>query len=471
HLWQRDDGVVAYAKKVAEEKALLSSGVSEPFTGFDAAEPARAQDIAWVKAVLPTDVDALAERFKDEASPLRLVFVCSMWITGFDAKSCGVVYLDKPMANHTLMQTIARANRVYPGKEFGLVVDYVGVLRNLQRAFEAYEKERTGKSIDRPVADKAVVLATLEKEVRAVDESCARVGVSLDAVWVVDRVARVKAIEDAVERFARDPKEREVFRGLVSRVDRLYRALGEDARRDVFDDRHAAMTTLSRAMAAVEGTRDFTAILDALDRVVDGVIDADADRPVATVEGFDLTELDLAAIAAVESSKRPATAAMALGSLIRAVARAEATTNPTLLGLQKRVEDALADYAEGARALPGLLSELKSAAEALKAHQARAAREGLTRVQLTDYDAALATLGAKGDDAGVREGMKTALRALAESLPSAMGLDWRATDQGRSRVQVAVRDALASGLKGRVTDGEMERLRELQFQRVYERGG
>ena len=71
----------------------------------------------------------LDERFKDPADPFRLVFVCAMWMTGFDVPSCSTIYLDRPMRNHTLMQTIARANRVFPEKENGLIVDYVGCLQ------------------------------------------------------------------------------------------------------------------------------------------------------------------------------------------------------------------------------------------------------------------------------------------------------------------------------------------------------
>jgi type I restriction enzyme R subunit len=67
--------------------------------------------------------EALDEKFKDPQDHLRLVFLCAMWLTGFDAPSCSTVYLDKPMRNHTLMQTIARANRVFPGKHSGMIVD------------------------------------------------------------------------------------------------------------------------------------------------------------------------------------------------------------------------------------------------------------------------------------------------------------------------------------------------------------
>ena len=78
--------------------------------------------------------EALDEKFKDPKDPLRLVFLCAMWLTGFDAPSCSTVYLDKPMRNHTLMQTIARANRVFPGKHNGVIVDYANVFASLEKA-------------------------------------------------------------------------------------------------------------------------------------------------------------------------------------------------------------------------------------------------------------------------------------------------------------------------------------------------
>ncbi len=79
------------------------------------------------------NTEALDEEFKDPSNPLRLVFVCAMWMTGFDAPSVSTIYLDRPMRNHTLMQTIARANRVFPDKDNGLIVDYIGVFRDLER--------------------------------------------------------------------------------------------------------------------------------------------------------------------------------------------------------------------------------------------------------------------------------------------------------------------------------------------------
>ena len=93
----------------------------------------------------------LDEKFKDTDDPLRLVFVCAMWLTGFDAPSCSTVYLDKPMRNHTLMQTIARANRVFPGKHSGVIVDYANVFASLEKALAIYGAGKGGKN---PVKDK-----------------------------------------------------------------------------------------------------------------------------------------------------------------------------------------------------------------------------------------------------------------------------------------------------------------------------
>ena len=105
------------------------------------------------------------EKFKAPDDPLRLVFVCAMWITGFDVPTCSTVYIDKPMKNHTLMQTIARANRVAPGKQAGLIVDYVGVFRNLKEALAIYAQPRPGVTTD-PIERKDELVEALRHGAR-----------------------------------------------------------------------------------------------------------------------------------------------------------------------------------------------------------------------------------------------------------------------------------------------------------------
>jgi len=99
---------------------------------------ARGLDIVPHRKRMNDSQPPLDEKFKDPEDPLRLVFVCAMWMTGFDAPSCSTMYLDKPLRNHTLMQTIARANRVFPGKHSGVIVDYANVFASLEKALAIY---------------------------------------------------------------------------------------------------------------------------------------------------------------------------------------------------------------------------------------------------------------------------------------------------------------------------------------------
>ena len=96
----------------------------------------------------------LDKEFKDSGNPLRVVFVCAMWLTGFDVKCLSCLYLDKPLKAHTLMQTIARANRVSEGKSNGLIVDYIGIVKALRKALADYTANVGGNGGTDPTIDK-----------------------------------------------------------------------------------------------------------------------------------------------------------------------------------------------------------------------------------------------------------------------------------------------------------------------------
>ncbi len=122
----------------------------------------------------------LDKKFKDPEDPFRIVFVCAMWMTGFDVPSCSTIYLDKPMRNHTLMQTIARANRVFPEKENGLIVDYIGIFRNLQKALAIYAPDRDNNG-ELPIADKQLLVEKLREALTETRSFCEELGIDVDA--------------------------------------------------------------------------------------------------------------------------------------------------------------------------------------------------------------------------------------------------------------------------------------------------
>ena len=108
----------------------------------------------------------IRKAFRDSASLPKILIVTEKLLTGYDAPILYCMYLDKPMRNHTLMQTIARANRVFPGKHSGVIVDYANVFASLEKALAIYGAGKSGKS---PVQDKQKLVAELRKAQKTLD--------------------------------------------------------------------------------------------------------------------------------------------------------------------------------------------------------------------------------------------------------------------------------------------------------------
>ena len=150
--------------------------------------------LVWINESQPP----LDEKFKDSAEPLRVVFLCAMWLTGFDAPSCSTVYLDKPLRNHTLMQTIARANRVFAGKHSGVIVDCANVFASLDKALAIYGAGKRGET---PVRDKKKLVEELRKAVAEATAFCATRQVILPAIeqLAAGSTERLQRVADAVD--------------------------------------------------------------------------------------------------------------------------------------------------------------------------------------------------------------------------------------------------------------------------------
>ena len=154
--------------------------------------------------------EALDEKFKDSKDPLRIVFVCAMWMTGFDAPSVSTIYLDRPMRNHTLMQTIARANRVFPEKDNGLIVDYIGVFRNLERALAIYGAANDSSDVDSPIEIKDALVAALAEAVANVKALCKKHDIDLDALWRASGFEFISKRDQATELLIANPDTRQI---------------------------------------------------------------------------------------------------------------------------------------------------------------------------------------------------------------------------------------------------------------------
>lgn len=139
----------------------------------------------------------LDKEFKDKDNPLRIVFVCAMWLTGFDVKCLSCLYLDKPLKAHTLMQTIARANRVAEGKSNGLIIDYIGIVKALREALADYTAN-VGKGTD-PTVDKEVLIARVIEGILAAEEFLKNNGFELQKLIDAKDFAKLALLQEAAD--------------------------------------------------------------------------------------------------------------------------------------------------------------------------------------------------------------------------------------------------------------------------------
>ncbi len=209
----------------------------------------------------------LDKKFKDPDDPFRIVFVCAMWMTGFDVPCCSTIYLDKPMRNHTLMQTIARANRVFRDKVNGLIVDYVGVFRNLQKALAIYAPPEGG--VDTPVKSKAELVEMLRKSISEAKAFCSEKGISVDRLIESKDFERVKLIDDAVEAILVNDESKRKYLLLAENVGRIFSAIKPDPAVNEFLQVCILFDVIAKKIRSLTPPADISEVMKAVDDLLD----------------------------------------------------------------------------------------------------------------------------------------------------------------------------------------------------------
>lgn len=414
-----------------------------------------------------TSQPGLDEKFKDPADPLRLVFVCAMWLTGFDAPSCSTVYLDKPMRNHTLMQTIARANRVFPGKHSGVIVDYANVFASLEQALAIYGAGAGGVT---PVKEKAQLVADLRAAVAAVTAFCAEHGVALPALEAtpLGSLARLAAVEDAINALIAPEARRRDFFAHAALLDALHRAVKPDPAALEFGERVAGVTTLAAAIRAQLNPNppDIGEIMGRITGLLDDSITGHAIRE-AGPPPLDLSRINFAALAErFKQSPHKNTDLEALKAAIRARLEQMIRLNPTRADFAERFEQLIASYNAGSRSIEQLFEELLKLSQSLDAEQERHVRENLTEEELVIFD--ILTRPAPALTTAERGEVKKVARELLARLQDLLVLNWRQKVAARSQLKQAIEDALDAGLPRAYTP-ELYRLKcWAVFEHVYE---
>lgn len=410
----------------------------------------------------------LATKFKTADDPLRLVFVCAMWMTGFDVPSCSTLYLDKPMRNHTLMQTIARANRVLEGKVNGLIVDYVGIFRNLQKALAIYAQPSRGDTAEMPITDKSVLVEILRGALNQTDDYCRQRGVLLDDVLKKSAFDRVAAIDDAVERLIGTEDEKRQFLHRANTVLRLYKAILPDPIAAQIAAPCTLLGILVTKIGSLEDPPDITGVMKQIESVLDVSIATEGylihDEPEAHL--IDLSQIDFEKLQQRFEKGHKRMEAERLRAFVDRKIRVLMLWNHQRIDYRERFDAMIAEYNAGSMNVEQFFRQLVALTQELSEEEKRHIAE-----QLTEEELALFDILTKPDpvlsDKEEAEVKRICKDLLAKLKTEKLVLDWRKRQQARSAVRLTIERELEA-LPKAYSDDLYNHKCELAYRHVYD---
>lgn len=410
---------------------------------------------------------SLDERFKDTEDPLRLVFVCAMWLTGFDVPSCSTVYLDKPMRNHTLMQTIARANRVFPGKHSGVIVDYANVFASLEKALAIYGAGKDGKN---PVKDKKQLVEELSVAIKGATAFSAAHSVNLAEIETAaaGSMERLLLIQDGMNALISPDSLRGEFFAHERLVSTLYSAVKPDPSALEFASRVACLGTLADAIRVKlnPNPTDISQVMGQINNLLDESITGHAIRQSGPA-ALDLSKINFEALAQrFKKSKHKNTDLEILKAAIRAQLEKMIQLNRTRTNFSDKFEELIESYNAGSRSIEELYDELLKISNSLDKEQERHVRENMSEEELVIFD--ILTRPAPELSTEERTEVKKVARELLARLKGLLVLNWRQKSTARSQLKLAIEDTLDSGLPRAYTPEIYHQKCSELFEHVYE---
>ncbi len=389
----------------------------------------------------------LETKFKNPDDPLRIVFVCAMWITGFDVPSCSTIYLDKPMKNHTLMQTIARANRVFRDKQNGLIVDYVGVFRNLQKALAIYGASQGGgiSPGETPIHDKSELVRQLRETIATTTNFCMERGVNPAMIRDARGWEREKLKDDAVAALVVNDETRRQYLNLATAVGALFKSLLPDASAFEFSPICNVFKVVAEKIRSELPVVNISAVMSEVEALLNRSIAADGYvmPPVSTDPSryIDLSQIDFEALKAQFDKGRKTIEVQKLREKIAVKLAQMVKLNRTRIDFLEEFQRMIDEYNAGSSNVEAFFAKLMAFTKKLNEEEKRGIAENLTEEELVLFD--LLTKPqislTKQETADVKRVAKNLLEKLKQEK---LVLDWRKQQTTRAMVFTTIQDIL-----------------------------
>jgi len=415
--------------------------------------------------------------FKDPEHKFRLAIVCAMWMTGFDVPSLATLYLDKPLKAHTLMQAIARANRVHEGKVNGLIVDYCGILKQLREALATFATGAPPAGgegvIGDPVKPEEVLLGELSEAISEVQEFLFERGYDIESLKNKKGFERVAEIPKAKELINQSEETRKRFEILAREVFKKFRTcLTIDGINDYRWD-YDAINAVYRSLQDDRDNSDIYSIIKELHTIVDAAISPVViDETTENVRTYDISKIDFEKLRKeFEKYPRKNTATYCLKEAVEARLRKMIERNPLRTDFYKRYQEIIVDYnTEKDRVtIENTFAALLRFSDSLDKEERRALREGLNEETLALFDL-LEKPNLKPKE---RNKLKSVAKELLDTLKAEQlkFQDWTEKEATRAAVRGHIHDFLWNELTGLPADSysatDVEEKASLIFRHVF----
>lgn len=409
------------------------------------------------------------KEFKDSDNPFRIVFVCAMWLTGFDVKSLATIYLDKPLKAHTLMQTIARANRVCDGKSNGLVVDYIGVVKALRQALADYTSGGAGKTGDDPAPDKIKLIERIESTIKAIADYMSEYEFSLSAMIQAtdfEKLAFVKAGADAM------CVTTEVKKRFEIQARELFRMFKYISKGEVADETYRYKNSISEIYDQLQKKRkhaDNSALMAQINAIVSEYVTVTKNDGEEESKKFDISNIDFDRLRReFEKAKNKNLLLKDLQQFVETRLASMLRENPLRIDYYQRYQEIVDEYNRDNKKdeIAIIFENLMKLVSELDEEQKRYVREGFeSDEELTMFDLLVKDSLSKEEVKKVKKLAQTMLSKIKARIHE---LDhWRDKEETQSIISVLIRDLLWSDLPDSYDDNAIATYRQQIYEYVY----
>jgi type I restriction enzyme, R subunit len=409
----------------------------------------------------------LATLFKNPENNFQLVFVCNMWMTGFDVPSLTTIYLDKPMKNHSLMQAISRANRVFGEKTGGFIVDYLNVFKDIKKALAIYATSSRKDDVDLPIQSKDELVKVLREHVDELEKYLLSHGVEYEKIIQSEKLEKNALLDEAVSNLVINDVVKRDFLAKARIIVKIFKAILPHLKATEFRPFTALCQDLIKEIISLDPEVDIESVMGDINRVLDKsispkgyVIDPDEKNKL-----IDISKINFKNLEEKFRKKKNNKDIERLKNILSYKIKEMVKLNNTRVDYQEQLENLIDEYNSGSINQEKFFEELLEFSNTLNDEDRRKLVEDLTEEELSLFDKLKKPDISESDRKRIRKISKSLLDKLQ---PGKLVLDWRKKQPTRSAVKLEIEKELDVGLPESYSQQDYEQKCTVLFQHFYD---